>query len=318
VSSLFAETRELLAREGLAPRKRLGQHFLVDRAVVERMITLAEVGPQDVVLEIGPGLGPLTVALAARAARLYVIECDRGFCQVLRRKFAAASTVRVIEGDALRIDLHAAIPEETVKVVASLPYNVAVPILFRLLDERRVFSDVTVMMQREVAQRLAAAVGSRAYGAPSVLFQLYARVLGRFRVPPPAFYPRPQVTSEVLRLHLAAEPRVAVADPRLFAALVRAAFGQRRKTLRNALQALPPQSALAPAVWDAVFVTAGVDGRARGETLDPMAFAALADAAGRVLADTGGARAAPTSRPRGAAGLRARAAPKRRPHAPSS
>jgi len=297
VSSLFAETRDLLAREGLAPRKRLGQHFLVDRAVVERMVALAEIGPQDVVLEIGPGLGALTEALAARAARLYVIECDRGLCQVLRRKFEADPTVRVLEGDALRIDLHDVIPEETVKVVASLPYNVAVPILFRLLDERRVFSDLTVMMQREVAQRLVAAAGSRVYGAPSVLFQLYAQVLGRFRVAPSAFYPRPQVTSEVLRLHLAAEPRVAVADPRLFTALVRAAFGQRRKTLRNALQALPPQRALAPAVWEDIFVATGIDGRVRGETLDPTAFAALAAAAGRALAAAAAPRAAPVSRP---------------------
>ncbi len=287
MTGLSAETRALLAEEGLAPRKRLGQHFLVDRNVVARMVALAEIAPHEAVLEIGPGLGALTDALAARAARLYVIEYDRGLCDVLRRKLAHVSHVRILEGDALRIDLRGAIPEGTVKVVASLPYNVAVPILFRLLDERAIFSDLTVMLQREVAERLLARPGSRAYGAPSVLFQLYAEPCGRFRVPPSAFYPRPQVTSEVIRIRLCREPRVPVDDPALLRAVVRATFNQRRKMLRNALQTLPARLALPPEAWESVFAATGIDGRVRGETLDLTAFAALADAAGRALADAG-------------------------------
>jgi len=284
VSGLSAETRALLAQEGLAPRKRLGQHFLVDRGVVGRMLDLAAIAPDEAVVEIGPGLGALTDELAARAARLYVIEYDRGLCAVLRRKFAQAPTVRVIEGDALEIDLRSAVLEGTAKVVASLPYNVAVPILFRLLDERAIFPDLTVMIQREVAERLLARPGTRIYGAPSVLFQLYAEPLGRFRVPPSAFYPRPQVTSEVIRVRLSLEPRVPVTDPALLRALVRAAFGQRRKMLRNALQTLPPRFALAAESWLDVFATAGIDARARGETLDLAAFAALTDAAAQARA----------------------------------
>jgi len=289
-----AETRELLAREGLAPRKRLGQHFLVDRAVVARMVALAEVGPGDVVLEIGPGTGALTDVLAVRAARLYLVEYDRGLCGVLRRRFADNPAVQVIEGDALRIDLRRAIPERPVKVVASLPYNVSVPILFRLLEERRVFPDLTVMVQLEVAQRLLARAGTRAYGAPSLLFQLYAEVRGHFRVPSSAFYPRPQVASEVLRVTLAPDPRVPVDDPRLFAALVRAAFNQRRKMLRNALATLAGPGALPVLAWEEVFAATGIDGRARGETLDLAAFAALANAAARAR----GAAAPSPSRPR--------------------
>jgi 16S rRNA (adenine1518-N6/adenine1519-N6)-dimethyltransferase len=281
VTGLSAETRALLAREGLAPRKRLGQHFLVDRNVVSRMLDLAEVGPSDAVLEIGPGLGALTDVLATRAARLYVVEYDRGLCQVLRRKFADASHVQVIEGDALRVDLRAAIPESHVKVVASLPYNVSVPILFRLLEEREIFADVTVMLQHEVAQRLLAHAGTKTYGAPSLLFQLYARPRGRFRVPSSAFYPRPQVVSEVIRLELSTEPLVALEHTRLFQAIVRAAFNQRRKMLRNALQTLSGAAALPASAWDAVFESVGIDGRVRGETLDLAAFAALSDAAGR-------------------------------------
>jgi 16S rRNA (adenine1518-N6/adenine1519-N6)-dimethyltransferase len=294
MSGLSAETRALLAEEGLAPRKHLGQNFLVDRKIVGRMLDLAAIGAHEAVVEIGPGLGALTDVLATRAARLYVIEYDRGLCAVLRRKFAQTESVKVIEGDALKIDLRAAVPEGTVKVVASLPYNVAVPILFRLLDERAIFDDLTIMLQREVADRLLARPGSRAYGAPSLLFQLYAESVGRFRVPPSAFYPRPQVTSEVIRVRLQLAPRVAVEDPALLRALVRAAFNQRRKMLRNAVQTLPPSLCLEADAWEETFRATGIDGRVRGETLDLAAFATLADAVGRALA----ARGAPARRPR--------------------
>jgi 16S rRNA (adenine1518-N6/adenine1519-N6)-dimethyltransferase len=287
MTGLSAETRALLAEEGLAPRKHLGQNFLVDRKVVARMVDLAAIGEAEAVAEIGPGLGALTDVLATRAARLYVVEYDRGFCEVLRRKFAQMPTVRLIEGDVLKVDLRAAIPEGTVKVVASLPYNVAVPILFRFLDERAIFTDLTVMLQREVADRLLARPGSRAYGAPSLLFQLYAEPVGRFRVPASAFYPRPQVTSEVIRVRLSLAPRVPVDDPALLRALVRAAFNQRRKMLRNAVQTLPPRFAPAPESWEGIFAACGVDGRVRGETLDLATFAALADATGRALAARG-------------------------------
>ncbi|MEO6029825.1 MAG: rRNA adenine dimethyltransferase family protein, partial [Candidatus Binatia bacterium] len=128
--SLAAETRALLQREGLAPRKSLGQHFLVDSRVIARMADLAEVTKRDAVLEIGPGVGALTDVLAERAARLYIVEYDRGLSVVLRRKFASNPEVKVIEGDALEVDLRGEVPETEVKVVASLPYNISVPILF--------------------------------------------------------------------------------------------------------------------------------------------------------------------------------------------
>lgn len=295
MTRLAAETRELLKREGLAPRKRLGQHFLVEPSVIARMVDLAEVNERDAVLEIGPGVGALTDVLAARAARLYVIEYDRGLCVVLRRKFAPQPEVRVIEGDALEVDLRGEVPETEVKVVASLPYNVSVPILFRLIEERLIFSDLTVMVQREVADRLLARVDTKAYGAPSVLFQLYAEPRGRFRVGSSAFYPRPQVASEVLRVRLHPAPRVPVEEPRLMAAIVRAAFNQRRKMLRNAVQTVPAPLALPPAVWEEVFAAAGVDGRARGETLDVATFARLSDAAGKALDAAGVPRRTPRS-----------------------
>jgi 16S rRNA (adenine1518-N6/adenine1519-N6)-dimethyltransferase len=295
MTRLAAETRALLQREGLAPRKSLGQHFLVDPGVIARMVDLAEVSDKDVVLEIGPGVGALTDVLAARAARLYIVEYDRGLCVVLRRKFAANPEVKVIEGDALEVDLRGEIPETEVKVVASLPYNVSVPILFRLIEERHVFPDLTVMVQKEVADRLLAKVNTRAYGGPSVLFQLYAEPIGRFRVSSSAFYPRPQVASEVLRVRLSPTPRVPVEEPRLMAAIVRAAFNQRRKMLRNALQTLSEPIALPPPVWDEVLAATGVDPRARGETLDVATFARLSDAVSRVLDAAGVPRRKPRS-----------------------
>ena len=293
MSRLAAETRELLQREGLAPRKSLGQHFLVDPGVITRMVDLAEVSERDAVLEIGPGVGALTDVLAVRAARLYIVEYDRGLAAVLRRKFAAPGEVKVIEGDALEVDLRGEIPETEVKVVASLPYNVSVPILFRLIEERLVFPDVTVMVQKEVADRLLAKVDTRAYGAPSVLFQLYAQPVGRFRVSSAAFYPRPQVASEVVRVRLSPTPRVPVEEPRLMAAIVRAAFNQRRKMLRNAVQTLTDPAALPPASWEAIFAAAGIDGRVRGETLDLATFARLSDATGAALDAAGVPRRKP-------------------------
>lgn len=281
--SLAAETRALLQREGLAPRKSLGQHFLVDSGVIARMVDLADVTKRDAVLEIGPGVGALTDVLAERAARLYIVEYDRGLSIVLRRKFASHPDVKVIEGDALEVDLRGEVPETEVKVVASLPYNISVPILFRLIEERHVFPDVTVMVQKEVADRLLGKVDTKAYGAPSVLFQLYAEPRGRFRVGSSAFYPRPQVASEVLRVRLSPTPRVPVEEPRLMTAIVRAAFNQRRKMMRNAVQTLAAPLALPPPVWEEVFAAAGVDGRARGETLDVATFARLSDAAGKAL-----------------------------------
>jgi 16S rRNA (adenine1518-N6/adenine1519-N6)-dimethyltransferase len=164
-----------------------------------------------------------------------------------------------------------------------------------LIEERLIFPDVTVMVQHEVADRLLARVDTRAYGAPSILFQLYAEPCGRFRVPSSAFYPRPQVASDVIRVRLAAEPRVAVEEPRLMTAIVRAAFNQRRKMLRNSVQTLTGSAALPPSAWEEVFAAAGIDGRVRAETLDLRAFARLSDATGRALDAAGVPRRSPRS-----------------------
>ena len=260
--------RETLGDLGLRPRRRWGQNFLVDLRVADRIVAAAEAAGREV-LEIGPGLGALSDRLAAQAKALVLVEIDRTMSTRLRERFAEQGHVRVVEGDALEIDLAALFPEnERAVVVANLPYSVASQILIRLLDERRRFSHLVLMLQREVAERLVARPGTRSYGVLSIWTALYASPAVLFHVSAGAFHPRPKVESTVVRLSLQDEPRVTIRDEEIFRAIVRASFGQRRKTLRHAVSAWPVEGALE---------YAGIDPRRRGETLDLEEFARLAN-----------------------------------------
>lgn len=269
------EAREALAAAGLRARKRWGQHFLCDPAVARRIVARAEVGPETTVLEIGPGLGALSDELAERAGRLYLLEIDRGLAARLRARYAGRPHVQVIEGDVLELPLADLIPEARVTVVSNLPYNISSPVVFRLRDSRVRLPRAVLMLQREVAARLAARPGSADYGISSVLVQAVADVRLAFVVSRRSFLPPPQVDSAVVEVRWAPEPRVAVRDLSTFEAVVRSAFGQRRKMLRNALAGLLADRG--PDI-SSVFARAGVDPAARAETLDLAAFARLADA----------------------------------------
>jgi 16S rRNA (adenine1518-N6/adenine1519-N6)-dimethyltransferase len=271
MSTLLQQARFALGELGVRPHKKFGQHFLVDPTAIDRMLASAGISPEDTVLEIGPGLGALSETLAERAARLYLVELDTVLADRLRERFARDQRVQVITGDFLGLDLAATFPEPTIHVVASLPYNVATPILFRLLEYRQKFSQVTVMIQKEVAERLSATPGTKAYGVPSVLTQLYATVTTVCAVGPRSFFPAPKVESQVVRLVFQEAPRVAVSDETLFRRVVKAAFAQRRKTLRNALRAARY------ADLDAVSARTGLDLQRRGETLNLEEFAVLAN-----------------------------------------
>ena len=271
------EAREALAAAGLRPRKRWGQHFLCDPAVARRIVETAELGSRSVALEIGPGLGALTDELAARAGRLYLVEVDPALANRLAARFAGEPRVHVVAGDVLSMPLEEVVSEPAVTVVANLPYNIAMPILFRLLDARARFPRAVVMLQREMAQRLAAAPGTAAYGVASVLVQAFAHVRIAFGVSRRSFLPRPDVDSAVVDVRWSAAARADVGDVTLFRAVVRAAFGQRRKMLRNALAALATERAIDLA---AAFATANIAPTARAETLDLAAFARLARAFG--------------------------------------
>jgi 16S rRNA (adenine1518-N6/adenine1519-N6)-dimethyltransferase len=267
------EAREALAAAGLRPRKRWGQHFLCDAAVARRIVDTAEIDPDGAVLEIGPGLGALTDELARRAARLCLVEIDPVLAARLADRFAGDARVRVVTGDVLELAVEELVGTAPTTVVANLPYNVASPVLFRLLELRAHVPRAVLMLQLEMAERLTARPGTKTYGASSVLVQAFAQVRIAFRVSRRSFLPPPDVDSAVVDVRWSAAPRVDIGDPELFRAVVRAAFGQRRKMLRNALRPLAEARGLAGA--EALLRGAEIDPSARAETLDLASFARL-------------------------------------------
>ncbi len=252
-------------------RRRFGQHFLHESAVIDRIVRAAALKPGDAVVEIGPGLGALTDALLEAAGRLDVVELDRDLAARLKARFDP-EVVRVHQIDALRFDF-AGLSEERgpLRVVGNLPYNISTPILFHLVDAGSAIRDMHLMLQKEVVERMAATPGGRDYGRLSVMVQFRCQVDVLFFVGPGAFRPPPKVHSAVVRLIPLAAPPVPVSDVRNLKRVVSLAFGMRRKTLRNSLK-----SVLSAAQIEA----AGVNPGARPETLDLAAFAALANRMG--------------------------------------
>ena len=259
----------LLAAHGVHPSRALGQNFVADPNTVRRIARLAEVGPGDRVVEIGAGLGSLTLALAETGASVTAVEVDRHLLPALR-DIVEPVGVRVVEGDAMRLDWASVLggPPGWV-LVANLPYNVATPLVADLLDDVPAITRMLVMVQREVGERLAAGPGSRAYGAVSVKVAYWAtaRVIGS--VPPSVFVPRPNVASVLVRVTRRPEPAADLGPlpPERLFALVRAGFAHRRKMLRGSLAGL---------VGPEAFERAGVDPSARAEDLDVVAWARLA------------------------------------------
>jgi 16S rRNA (adenine1518-N6/adenine1519-N6)-dimethyltransferase len=265
------EAAELLARYGLAPRKSLGQNFVVDANTVRRIARLAGVGPGDHVVEIGAGLGALTAALAETGATVTAVEVDRGLVPVLREQVAGTG-VRVVEADALTLDWTALLAGcDRWVLVANLPYNVATPLVADLLDGVPAIERMLVMVQREVAERLAAGPGSGAYGAVSVKVAYWATAALVGRVPPTVFLPRPKVESALVSIVRRPTPAVGaeIDRDRLFT-LVRAGFGQRRKMLRRSLAGLVPPGA---------FEAADIRPESRAEELSVHDWGRLAAAA---------------------------------------
>ncbi len=253
-----ADVRRLLDQHGLAPSRARGQNFVVDPNTVRRIARLAEVGPADRVVEIGAGLGSLTLALAETGAAVTAIEIDRGLLPALRSVVEPAG-VRVVEGDALALDWAGLLGDGPWVLVANLPYNVATPLVADLLDGVPAISRMLVMVQREVGERLAAGPGDEAYGAVSVKVAYWATAKVVGRVPPTVFHPVPKVTSALVRIDRRSTPAVgADVDPEWLFTLVRAGFGQRRKMLRRSLASL-----VAPEAFEA----ADVRPEARAEEL---------------------------------------------------
>ena len=271
-----AEIRDLAARLGIRPTKQWGQNFVIDKGTVRRIVRAAEVTEDDVVLEVGPGLGSLTLALLPQVRHVTAVEIDPALAEQLPRTVTEvapdlADRLSVLHTDALRVtDLPD--PQPTA-LVANLPYNVAVPVVLHLLATVPTIEKVLVMVQLEVAERLAAGPGSKVYGVPSVKADWYAEVSGAGRIGRNVFWPAPNVDSGLVRMVRRDPPATEATREEVFA-VVDAAFAQRRKTLRAALAGWAGSAARAEQVLRA----AGVDPQARGEVLDVGAFARIADA----------------------------------------
>lgn len=272
-----AAIRELAGRHGVAPTKQWGQNFVVDANTVRRIVRLAGVGADDHVIEVGPGLGSLTLALLEQAGQVTAVEIDPNLAAALPETVAAhapsaAARLTVVRDDALGIRaLHGPPPTA---LVANLPYNVSVPVVLTLLERFPSLRRVLVMVQLEVAERLAAPPGSRTYGVPSVKAAWYADVRLAGTVPRSIFWPVPNVDSGLVSMDRREPPRTDVSREEVFAC-VDAAFAQRRKTLRAALAGWAGSAAHA----EECLVAAGIDPRTRGEQIDVTQFAAIAAAA---------------------------------------
>jgi 16S rRNA (adenine1518-N6/adenine1519-N6)-dimethyltransferase len=269
--------KQELAEYGLFPKKRLGQHFLVDRNILNKVIRTAEVGEEDVVVEVGPGLGEMTLALARLAKQVIAVEIDPPLAEILKKKLADCPNVEVVKSDILKVDFRSFFKKEgrPVKVVANLPYQISTPLLFRFIEAKEVFSTFTLMLQREVAKRMAASPGGREYGRLSVLLQMFLDLSVRFFIPPSAFFPPPKVESAVVHMVWKEKPMVDTQDEEWFKKVVKACFGYRRKTLVNALK---HSEIPLPESIESRMVRIEIDPRRRPETLTIEEFIRLAEA----------------------------------------
>ena len=275
----MATIKSLLSRHGLHLSKSLGQNFLINPEVCPRMAEESGIHSGSGVLEIGPGLGVLTCELAACAEKVVSVELDRRLFPVLAETLKDFDNIKLIQGDVLKIDLNALLaeefPEKSVSVCANLPYYITTPVIMRFLEERLPIDTITVMVQKEAAQRLCAPPGTRAAGAISLAVSFYAEAQILFEVGRDSFLPSPRVDSAVIQLKVRMEPPVSVqSEPRFFR-LIAAAFGQRRKTVCNAVSAglTLPKDTVAAALE-----AAGLDPQVRAERLTLAQFAALDDA----------------------------------------
>ncbi len=251
------------------PKKSLGQNFLHDASYIGRIVQAIDPRPGDRVVEIGPGQGALTLPLLRRHGALTVIEFDRDLVGPLADMAAGVGELEIIHRDVLQVDFTALAAGTPFKLAGNLPYNISSPILFHALEHAAVVRDMVFMLQKEVVDRMGAPPGSKVYGRLSVMLQAYCQVQPLFVVPPGAFRPAPKVDSAVVRLVPRDPATVAIADRRRFEHVVRAAFGQRRKTLRNALREVCTQQQ---------FDAAGVSADARAEQVDVAGFIRLANA----------------------------------------
>lgn len=258
------------------PRKRFGQHFLSDPAVIDAIVRSIDPQPGDSIVEIGPGQGAITEALAQRAGRLHCVELDRDLAAALRSRFATRDDVTIHEADALKFDFCTL--GSPLRIVGNLPYNISTPLLFHLIDCRDCITDMLFMLQKEVVDRMSASPGSKAYGRLGIMLRCHLSVDALFDVSPQCFDPPPAVMSAVVRLAPLGDDRPAIDDEKTLGRLVAVAFSQRRKTLRNALNSMVDEEELR---------SLGIDPGKRPEAIPISDYVALANYVSRRGGDSG-------------------------------
>lgn len=270
-------TNHILHRFKLRADKKLGQNFLIDEQVVRNIVMAAELGEQDTVLEVGPGIGTLTQGLAESGAKVIAVELDKRLLPVLATTLNGYDNVQIINNDILQVDIGEITGNTSFKVCANLPYYITTPIIFALLEKKLPMECLVAMVQKEVAERMAAQPGGKDYGALSVAIQYYTEPEIAFIVPPSSFIPAPSVDSAVIVCRKRQVPPVQVEDEKLFFRVVKAAFSLRRKMLNNSLKNM----GISAAECTAWLERAGVDGKRRAETLSLEEFARLSNSFGK-------------------------------------
>lgn len=275
-----AKTKEVLAKYNMSAKKKFGQNFLIDSGVLEGIVEAAGVTENDCVLEIGPGIGSLTQCLAEAAGKVVAVEIDKGLIPVLQDTLSEYDNVTVINEDILKVDIDRIVTESNngrpIKVVANLPYYITTPIIMKLFEKGALIESITVMIQKEVADRMAAEPGNKDYGSLSLAVGYYAEARKVMDVPPSSFIPQPGVGSSVVNLVRYTEPKVSVKDEKYLFEIIRTSFNQRRKTLSNSLSNNPGLGVSRDDVTNALHEM-GVDEKARGEILSLEQFAELSD-----------------------------------------
>lgn len=273
-------TIQTIKKYEFAFQKKFGQNFLIDDHVITKIINAAEITKDDLVLEIGPGIGTMTQYLAESARKVIAVEIDKNLIPILGETLAEYDNVTVINEDILKLDINRLVEEENagkpIKVVANLPYYITTPIIMGLFESHVPLQSITVMVQKEVAGRMQVGPGSKDYGALSLAVQYYAKPYIAANVPPNCFIPRPGVGSAVIRLTRYEEPPVTVKDESLMFKLIRASFNQRRKTLQNGI-ANSPELPYSKAQVEKALEKMGLAANVRGESLTLAEFAKLSD-----------------------------------------
>lgn len=233
---LREETKMILNQYGLRANKKLGQNFMINQDVIDQIVEKAEITDEDVIIEIGPGIGSLTKSLFQKAKKVIVIELDPNMVDILKARFGTVNNLEIIYGDVLKTDISTLIEDyKSVKVVANLPYYITTPIIMKLLEEKLNLKSITVMVQKEVGERICSTYKDKEYGAITISVQYYSNPKIIIDVPKENFLPSPEVDSCVIKLDLLEKPRVEVNDEKMFFKIVKGAFTQRRKTIQNSL-----------------------------------------------------------------------------------